>query len=112
MIPQNKYRNKRVVFEGVPFDSEKEKNRFVMLRLLLTAGEITDLIHQPEYTLLEPFVDNQGNKIRGITYRGDFEYIKGGVKHCEDVKGFKTKEYLLKRKFFLAKFKEIIFLET
>lgn len=110
----NKYRNTRVEYDGYTFDSVKEKDRFVMLRLLLGQGRISNLIHQPDFVLLEDFV-HQGDKIRGFKYVADFEYYKDGIRHVEDVKSpmtHKLRDYILKKKIFLSQHPEIIFLET
>lgn len=108
----NKYRNTKIEFEGYTFDSKKEMNRFVQLRLLLTAGQISDLLHQPEFMLLDNFEHKTEGKIRGLKYIADFKYEKDGQTVVEDVKGMKTDVYKIKKKFFLAKYPDIIFLET
>lgn len=35
----NKYRNKKIVIDGIKFDSEKEADRYAQLRILLRAGK-------------------------------------------------------------------------
>ena len=111
----NKFGAKKTTVDGIRFDSQKEAARYCELKRLESIGEIERLELQPKFKLLPPFVYN-GEKIRGIVYRADFAYYRGGVKYIEDVKGFKTKEYQIKKKFLLynmAESKEkTIFIET
>lgn len=41
---------------------------------------------------------------RECSYRADFEYTEDGETIVEDVKGFKTKEYIIKRKLLLWRY--------
>lgn len=112
-----KYGNKKTVRNGITFDSQKEAARYDALMLLLAAGEIKDLRLQPEFTLQEAFTTPQGERVRAVRYRADFSYkrrVKEGVdtrwegvdtrweRVVEDVKGFRTKDYELKRKLMLG----------
>lgn len=102
----NKYGNKKAVRNGITFDSQKEAARYDQLMLMLCAGEIKDLKLQPEFTLQEAFITPLGERVRAIKYRADFSYrraVKEGVDTrwvavVEDVKGYKTKDYELKKK--------------
>ena len=96
--------------QKIVFDSKKEMNRFVQLLFLLKEGAIYDLQLQERFLLLENKV---GNKVFKTKYVADFSYFeKGGRFVVEDVKGRKTPEYLKKKKIFMAKYPDIIFLET
>ena len=105
-----KYGNKKTVRNGITFDSQKEAARYDALMLLLAAGEIRDLKLQPEFTLQEAFTTPDGERVRAVRYRADFSYrrrVKEGVdirweRVVEDVKGFRTKDYELKRKLMLG----------
>ena len=108
---KHKYNAKRVEFEGFRFDSKKEAKRYQELRILEKAGKIKDLKLQPVFILQEGFY-YQGKAIRQITYRADFEYVdENGNRVVEDVKGFKTDVYKLKKKLFLKKYPDIVFRE-
>ena len=50
----NKYHNKKIIYNGIKFDSIKEKNRYIELKLLERAGLIKNLKLQYElnYNLL------------------------------------------------------------
>lgn len=100
---RNKYGNKKVVIDGYKFDSKKEGNRYLELKQLLIASKISKLTLQPEYVLQESFKLN-GKTHRAIKYVSDFRYVKDGVVIVEDVKGFLTDVYKLKKKLFLFKY--------
>ena len=91
-----KYGNKRTVVGGLKFDSKAEANRYLELKVLEKAGEISKLECQPKY-ILQP----KKGKIGAITYRGDFYYLeRGGQEVVEDVKGFETAVFKLKKRMF------------
>jgi hypothetical protein len=93
---RNKYRNEKVEFDGKTFDSIKEMNRYITLRMLQTAGDITDLACQVEFIL-----EAEDKKV--CSYFADFVYkvIKTGLTVVEDVKSKATRRlavYRLKKK--------------
>ena len=90
---RSKYGNEKIEVDGEEFDSKKEANRWVDLRLLLKAGEIGLLRRQVEYEL------NQGGT-HSLIYKADFTYmmVKTGETVVEDTKGFLTREYKKKRR--------------
>ena len=107
-----KYHSKRVIKNGVTFDSVKEYRRFCELSLLEKAGAITDLKRQVEFVLIpaqrEPdTIGKRGGVIKGKTieqkcsYVADFVYTENGKQVVEDTKGFRTKDYIIKRKLML-----------
>ena len=107
----SKYKNKKTVVNGITFDSQKEAERFRQLLLMQQAGEIIGLRLQPEFTLQEAFTTARGERVRAIKYRADFAYnriVKVGAEIrlepvVEDVKGYRTKDYELKKKFLAGK---------
>lgn len=90
---KSKYKNTKTEVDGIVFDSLKEANRYKELRLLLKVGEIGLLKRQVEYEL-----NPRGSY--SLKYISDFEYTIAttGEQVVEDVKGFRTKEYLKKRR--------------
>lgn len=114
-----KYGNRKIIKDGQAFDSVKEARRWFELCLLEKAGEITDLRRQVEFPLLptqreestEVYKrgENKGKPKPGkviekpVVYIADFVYkhTATGKIIVEDTKGFKTKEYILKRKMLL-----------
>ena len=106
IMAYKKYNAKKATFDGITFDSKAEMNRYCELKLLEKTKEISHLILQPEFLLLEGF-RYKGKKIQSMKYIADFQYIeKDGTEVVEDVKGFKTKEYNIKKKLFLHKYGE------
>ena len=109
----SKYRNKKVTRDGETFDSIREYNRWCELKLLERAGEIKDLKRQVKFVLIPTQRDKVWNektrryedgKIieREVSYVADFVYINRlGYIVVEDTKGFKTKDYIIKRKMML-----------
>ena len=95
----SKYYATKTVVDGFRFDSKKEADRYGELKLLLQAGEISDLHLQPIFLLQESFCKNE-RRYRAITYKADFQYKQNGKWVVEDVKGFKTDVYKIKKKLF------------
>lgn len=98
----NKYFNKKVIVDGIKFDSKKEAKRFQELMILKKAGLIKDLELQPVFVLQESYINNKNEKVRAIIYKADFIYFDINLDRyiVEDVKGYKTDVYKLKKKLF------------
>lgn len=93
----SKYNNVKVKLDGEWFDSHKEGLRYRELQLMERAGEITELERQVEYELIPK---QKGE--RAVKYIADFRYKnKEGQTIVEDVKGYKTEVYKIKRKLML-----------
>lgn len=93
MQARNKYRNIRTGGRA----SKRENARAQELRLLEKLGEISDLEEQVKYELIPK---QEGE--RAVTYTADFRYRDNeGKLHVEDSKGFKTQQYILRRKMML-----------
>ena len=111
----NKYNARKTVMCGHEFHSKREAEIYLDLLSRKQAGEIVLIRLQPSYTLLEGFRDNQGNKQRPITYTADF-FVTYADGHSEviEVKGMRTRDYLLRKKLFLyaMRKKDIIFREV
>ena len=66
------------------------------------AGEIHNLREQVPYILIPAQRDDSGKLLeRQIKYIADFVYERGGNEIVEDTKGFRTADYILKRKMLL-----------
>ena len=109
-----KYHSKKIVIDGIQFDSQKEAKRWRELSLLERAGAITDLERQVKFVLIPAQYEDvfdfktktfkHGKCIeRECAYIADFAYLDytTGRKTVEDTKGFKTKDYIIKRKLML-----------
>ena len=97
----NKYGAHTVTWNGEVFDSKKELTRYLELSLLQRAGKIRDLQRQVRFELIP--AQKEGGKLveRSASYVADFVYMMDGKKIVEDTKGFRTKDYILKRKMML-----------
>lgn len=102
----SKYRNTKVIIDGIKFDSKKEGARYEELKLLQKAGLITDLERQKRFELQPSFVLN-GKRYRPIYYVCDFYYRENGEWIIEDVKGKQTDVYKIKKKLLAYKGLEI-----
>jgi len=99
-----KYRNKKCEADGIKFDSKKERDRYIYLKILLKQGEIGLLELQKPFLLIEA-----NETERKCEYWADFCYIivKTGEYVVEDVKSEITRKlptYIMKRKLMKAKF--------
>ena len=96
-MPRNKYNAKKVVIDGIKFDSKKEGKRYQELRILQLAGVISQLAMQPGFKFI---IDGRPVKMmNGHTakYTADFSYVENGETVYEDVKGMKTEAYRLRK---------------
>lgn len=111
----SKVRNVPTYRGNIRFASKKEARRYDELLLMLKAGEIKDLKLQHDMTLQEAYTTPEGKRVLAIRYRADFTYYRKtkpdtyGYDHwvfvVEDAKGRRTKEYAMKSKMFLEKYK-------
>lgn len=98
----SKYGNRKIIIDGIRFDSVAEGRRYTELRLMERAGEIYDLQLQVAFGLIESQRRHDGSLERGVTYVADFTYYDRNHKYIvEDVKGKRTAEYIIKRKLML-----------
>lgn len=102
----SKYSAKKITYNGEKFDSKKELRRYLELKLLERTGDIWDLQRQVRFKLIPSQHDKTGKIIeRQCDYIADFVYeenTKNGVRlTVEDTKGYRTKDYIIKRKLML-----------
>ncbi len=116
----NKYQAQKCEFNGEKFDSRKELQRWLELRLLERSGQITGLKRQVKFELIpaqrEPNkTGRRGGVIKGkvieqsCDYYADFVYKDSQGNLCvEDVKGYKQggaySVFTIKRKLMLYKY--------
>lgn len=128
---KSKYHSRKITRDGITFDSRKEYMRFCELHLLEKAGAITELKRQVEFELIPAQFEEvptgefykRGERKgqskmkrvcveQSVKYVADFVYTdEKGATIVEDTKGYKTKDYIIKRKLMLCvhgiKIKEI-----
>lgn len=109
---QTKYRAHKTSFEGQQFDSNLERDRYIFLKSAETKGEISYLRRQVAFELIphqtETVLEHKKTKDvykeivveKAVKYIADFTYWRNADNKfiVEDTKGFKTKDYILKRK--------------
>lgn len=113
----SKYKNRKCIYDGIKFDSQKERDRYIYLKEAENKGLIKELRLQVKYELIpavrEDYVEHLKTKDKikqrtlqlAITYTCDFQYIKNDELVVEDVKSnpkMLTKEYQLKKKMLFA----------
>lgn len=120
---RNKYQAIKTIVDGIEFDSRKEARRYRELLLLQRAGEIQKLRTQEKFVLIPSQYETvetgeyyQLGSKRGIpktkevcvekavVYVADFTYMENGKLVVEDTKGFRTKDYIIKRKLMLKEY--------
>ena len=96
-MPANKYKAVKTEVDGIVFASKREAKRFVELKLLQRAGKIEGLTCQPKYELVV-----NGKKVG--RYTGDFYYFDRETKKLivEESKGYRVRDYVLRRNLFRA----------
>jgi len=113
-----KYNATKVTIDGHTFDSKKESNRYLELKLLERGKVISDLRTQVKFELIPAqyapdevkMLKSGKEKIvkgkcleRECSYIADFVYtdLRTGKTFVEDSKGMRTPEYVIKRKLML-----------
>lgn len=93
-IRKSKYRANKVSVDGHTFDSQKEADYYCELKLRLHSHEINGFCLQPTFILAPK-----------LKYKADFiVFHTDNSYEVIDVKGFKTKEYIAKKKVFEDKY--------
>ena len=117
---KTKYHNKKVVIDGISFDSKREGERYLVLKQAEREGLISELRRQVAFELIpkvtQPVIKHfkripdrveQKHIQDPITYVCDFQYRKDGVLVVEDCKispKMIPADYRLKEKLFRWKF--------
>ena len=93
-----KYGNSKVEYDGITFDSKRERDRYIVLKDAVAKGIITDLQCQPKWELLPTIYKEvvihlktkdkvvQQVDEESVADKADFAYIKNGERVVEDVK--------------------------
>ncbi len=94
-VKVHKYRARPTVVDDIRFASLKEARRYGELKLLEQIGAIQGLTLQENFSL-------EVGEIKICDYRSDFCYIENGKIVVEDCKGYRTREYKIKKQLMLA----------
>lgn len=89
---RSKYGAKKTLYDGVKYDSQAEAQRAQEIDMLIKAGKVQSVERQPKF-------DIYINDTKVCYYKADFRITwADGTETIEDVKGFKTAMYRLKKK--------------
>lgn len=92
---KSKYGAVKTKVDGYTFDSKKEAEYYCELKARHQAKDIRGFCMQPTFPL-----------VPGLKYKADFiVFNNDGTTDIIDVKGFKTKEYIAKKKVLEDKYK-------
>lgn len=101
----HKYNAIPTTVDGIRFASKREARRYLELKLLQKAGQISDLKLQPRFPLMAASTTGTvAGALRELPvighYVADFAYVdeRTGQRIIEDVKGVKTAMYRWKKK--------------
>lgn len=101
---KSKYGNRKVELDGIKFDSQMEARYYQQLKWAKQSNQIKDFKLQPKFLLLEAF-EKGGEKHKKIEYIADFEITNlDGSIEIIDVKGHETRDFLIKKKMFHARY--------
>ena len=94
---RSKFNNRKVMLQGVTFDSKAEAAHYLRLKALLEEGRIAELEIHPRFEL-------HLNGYRICRYHADFSFVavSTGQRIVQDVKGYRTAVYRLKKRLFRA----------
>jgi len=95
MRKRNKFGAKKTVIDGITFDSKKEAEHYKILKIRLAAKQIKHLARQVIFRL-------EINGMLICKYVADFTYVENGRLVVDEVKGFETAVWKLKKKLFQA----------
>lgn len=114
---QSKWHNTPCEYNGIKFDSHKERDRYIFLKSLEDKGVISDLKRQVRYTVCPAVYGEREVQLKTKTkiekytrqiasyYYADFTYMLNGDLVVEDIKGAEgteTEMFRLKAKLMLA----------
>ncbi|MCW6059752.1 DUF1064 domain-containing protein [Clostridium sporogenes] len=104
---RSKYGAKKIVIDGITFDSKDEGKYYEYLKKLKSQEKILNFELQPKYELQPGFKKN-GKTYRAITYAPDFLiYHLDGTEELIDVKGMSTQQGEMRRKMFDYRYPEL-----
>lgn len=99
----NKYHSQKIVSPDGKFDSKYEYEEWCRLKLLEKGRCISNLRRQVPFLLI-PTIRTQFETLKSISYCADFVYEEDGKNIILETKGFKTKDYQLKKRLLIEKY--------
>lgn len=98
---KSKYRSKKVWVDGICFDSQKEADKYLELKVAARCRQIDGFLYHGNVILAEGF----DKEHRALTYETDFVVLKpDGTYEIIDTKGYETQVFKNKMKVCKAKY--------
>jgi hypothetical protein len=112
----SKYKNKKCEYDGIVFDSKKEKDRYCALVELQEKRKIKELQYHKKFELI-PHINTTEGMVLAVKYECDFFYYDNALNNyvVEDTKCEFTKklsDYVIKKKLMIAKYPQYTFFEN
>lgn len=99
-LKENKYKNQKVVIDGIKFDSKAEAAYYYLLK----QRKITNFKMQESFVIHDAFSLN-GKRYQAIKYKPDFTFYDGDtLTKVVDVKGKRTADFNIKAKLFAKRY--------
>lgn len=106
---RGKFKNKKVEYKGILFDSMLERDYYIELLRLQKKGTVKSVELQPSFELIPRF-KRHGKTHRPMTYTADFEVeYEDGTVEIIDTKGVQTEPFRIKRKLLEYQNEDILF---
>lgn len=104
-VQKNKYKNKKVEYDGIKFDSKMERDFYIHLKKLQANGLVYEFFMQKNYVLIDAYTRSDGTKVRASYYKADFEvHYSDNRIEVIDIKGMLTDVFKLKQKIFETRY--------
>lgn len=113
LLTTSKYNNKKIKTADGVFDSKRELQDWQKLKYREKAGEIAELKRQVSFDLI-PTIKTVAGTLCKIRYIADFSYYSNELNQyvVVDTKGYKTDVYNIKKRLFILKYPNILFIEA
>lgn len=104
-VQKNKYKNKKVEYDGIKFDSKMERDFYIHLQKLQANGTVYEFFLQKRYVIVDAYINAKGEKVSPSYYIADFEvHYSDNRIEVIDIKGQLTPLFNLKKKIFEARY--------
>ncbi len=101
---RSKHGNVPTWVDGIRFMSRLEAEHYMVLKVLVGHGCITELKLQPRFLLQDKFTGSCGKTHRAVFYVADFSFMRDGQHIVVDSKGTETPMFKLKMKLFALRY--------
>ena len=104
-VQKNKYKNKKVAYDGMKVDSKMERDYYIHLKKLQANGLVYEFYMQKSYVIIDAYTRDDGTEVNASHYKADFEvHYSDGRIEVIDIKGMLTDVFKLKQKIFETRY--------